>query len=67
MIKLSLIFFYFFVECTEYTYGTNCTSKCGHCKDGVTCNFVDGSCPDGCQLGWNGDYCQTGMYILFET
>ncbi|XP_055885748.1 angiopoietin-1 receptor-like isoform X2 [Biomphalaria glabrata] len=46
--------------CTDYFYGFNCKSSCGHCYEEKPCNVVTGKCTDGCLPGWQGDKCLEG-------
>ncbi|ELT89107.1 hypothetical protein CAPTEDRAFT_189356, partial [Capitella teleta] len=43
--------------CQLGTFGINCSSECGQCKD-ESCSPVDGHCSDGCQLWFVGDLCK---------
>lgn len=43
------------------TYGLECRTTCGHCRDGQQCHHVSGSCPNGCDRGVNGVKCDTGL------
>lgn len=56
--------FYIYIyltECTEERYGVNCSQECsGHCRDGVSCNYVTGQCTNGCDVGWTGSHCDKG-------
>ncbi|XP_052791681.1 multiple epidermal growth factor-like domains protein 11 [Mya arenaria] len=46
--------------CADGTYGKDCSSRCGHCRDGVGCAKVFGNCPArGCERGYNGAQCDT--------
>lgn len=44
--------------CSEYIYGTDCNTPCGHCKDKDVCDNTTGHCPNGCQNQWTGDRCE---------
>jgi len=51
----------FYTACDNTTYGDNCSSECGKCKDGAPCNPATGVCPDGCDAGYLGELCLTRM------
>lgn len=48
-----------FSECEEGYYGTICSSKCGHCANGETCDKHIGICNGGCVLHFLTPYCQS--------
>lgn len=48
-----------FSECEEEYYGTICSSKCGHCANGETCDTHIGICNGGCVLHFLTPYCQS--------
>lgn len=43
------------------TYGLECRTTCGHCRDRRQCQHVSGSCPNGCDRGVHGVKCDTGL------
>ncbi|PVD25283.1 hypothetical protein C0Q70_15783 [Pomacea canaliculata] len=45
--------------CEGGSYGADCNSSCGHCKDNAPCDPISGNCPDGCAPGYTGDRCDT--------
>ena len=54
-------------ECESGRYGQNCGTRCGHCKNGSSCDRLIGTCPDGCDPGWTGLLCMQRMfYALFS-
>jgi len=46
--------------CPAFSYGPECTSRCGACLNGFPCNAVDGSCPKGCAPGLLPPMCVDG-------
>lgn len=46
-------------ECMNSTYGLECRTTCGHCRDRRQCHHVSGSCPSGCDRGVHGVKCDT--------
>lgn len=48
---------YILVGCDDGTFGTNCSSTCGHCHKGQPCDKKTGACPKGCGPGYEGIYC----------
>jgi len=46
-----------FIGCDEFTYGVNCYSSCGFCKDKMTCDTYSGHCLNGCTEGWMTEFC----------
>ena len=57
------ILYNFVLECMG-SYGPNCASPCGHCKDGSTCDRLIGTCPNGCDPGWTGLLCANSKLLL---
>ena len=51
--------------CRCETYGQNCNSRCGNCKDGHPCNHVTGECLGGCAEGYTGPTCHDGQFYFF--
>ncbi|XP_052791727.1 cell death abnormality protein 1-like [Mya arenaria] len=48
------------MACSPGEYGQDCSSNCGHCRDGnTTCNNGNGQCPDGCTAGYKGSLCNS--------
>lgn len=45
-----------------YNSTTNCFSRCGHCKDNVTCEKESGYCSNGCGPYFKDPYCQGTRY-----
>ncbi|XP_061168121.1 uncharacterized protein LOC133177046 [Saccostrea echinata] len=43
-------------ECTNRTYGPECSQKCGFCKNDAPCDGVTGLC-QGCSAGYEGILC----------
>lgn len=48
------------VECTEGSFGANCSSECGHCFGGEPCDKYTGQCIQGCAEGYMGSECLAG-------
>lgn len=48
------------IECNKNKYGEDCGQTCGNCTNGEQCNHVNGSCFNGCDMGVEGDKCNTG-------
>lgn len=47
-------------ECDENYFGLNCKEECNvTCK---SCNKSTGVCDNGCYAGWEGEFCETGIY-----
>lgn len=46
--------------CPNTSYGAECKSTCGHCRDGVPCHHVTGQCMTGCEPGYTGQNCNNG-------
>ncbi|ESO86418.1 hypothetical protein LOTGIDRAFT_167232 [Lottia gigantea] len=44
--------------CSRGTYGSECNNFC-HCSNYDKCDVKTGQCPNGCQIGWDGDSCNT--------
>ena len=61
--KPIVVFYLFFKECGENTYGAECKQSCGNCSNGEPCHHVNGSCPSGCDAGAYGDKCDIGSTI----
>ncbi|KAL8586520.1 hypothetical protein ACOMHN_055224 [Nucella lapillus] len=38
--------------CVDRTYGSNCASNCGSCRNNDVCHKKSGACPSGCQSGY---------------
>lgn len=53
-------------ECQNSTYGSNCSGRCGHCANDLTCEHVNGTCADGCQTGWLEPFCNSSEYNLIS-
>ncbi|XP_046583140.1 uncharacterized protein LOC124290475 [Haliotis rubra] len=45
-------------ECVDGMYGDDCMSRCGQCKDGLTCDKSNGECREGCQGNFMKPLCQ---------
>ena len=52
-----------YIECSNDTYGNNCTGVCGSCFEDMSCDHVTGECVSGCDAGWNGPLCNIGTII----
>lgn len=52
------LFFFQIVDCDKGSYGVNCNSTCGHCRDLNHCFHVDGICLTGCDAGYIGELCE---------
>lgn len=50
----------FISECTDGFFGRNCQEKCN--ETCLSCNMFNGVCDKGCRPGWEGNYCQSGMF-----
>ena len=50
-------------ECVDGFYNNTCTAKCGHCKDGKTCDKITGSCPDACMSNFQEPLCQGKLFL----
>lgn len=53
MVKLILkcydkFFFFFFVECVDRFYNSNCSGICGFCINDEICDKYNGLCLNGC-------------------
>ena len=46
-------------ECSNYTYGLQCTLTCGKCNNDQHCHHVTGACPQRCVQGYHGEKCDT--------
>ncbi|XP_054429284.1 scavenger receptor class F member 1 [Pteronotus mesoamericanus] len=44
------------LPCPAGRYGTQCSHRCGHCKQNEPCSADVGSC-ESCEPGWNGTQC----------
>ena len=57
-------FFFLFKECTNNTFGPNCTNTYSNCSDGGQCNHTDGRCLHGCNNGTHDGYavCPSNRY-----
>lgn len=44
--------------CDKGTFGLECKTFCGRCRDKDECDPVNGSCPNGCQSGATGFNCK---------
>lgn len=42
--SISTVFGIFYLGCEVGYYGRNCTNKCDHCKNSVTCGVQHGEC-----------------------
>lgn len=42
--SISTVFGIFYLGCEVGYYGRNCTNKCDHCKNSVTCGVQHGKC-----------------------
>ena len=50
-----------FSECSNGTFGYNCTACSGTCRDGACKKFSEkGTSPDGCEVGYQGETCDQG-------
>lgn len=45
------------VECDDGTFGANCSSVCGYCHQGQSCDIETGTCLKECDSGYEGIYC----------
>lgn len=43
--------------CSDYYFGSDCNTSCGHCINNDLCDKVTGQCPNGCQNHWMGHKC----------
>lgn len=51
---------YLIKECDENYFGLNCKEQCNAtCK---SCNKSTGVCDNGCYAGWEGEFCEKGIY-----
>lgn len=48
----------YFIECEEGYFGITCSSRCGHCANGETCDKHSGRCYGGCVPQFLTPYCQ---------
>lgn len=56
------------VECDQGTFGTNCSSVCGHCHQRQSCDMETGACPKGCDSGYQGIYCnKSKIFVGFNS
>lgn len=47
-------------ECDDNYFGLNCKEQCNvTCK---SCNKSTGVCDNGCYAGWEGEFCEKGIY-----
>ena len=54
------VFSLFCIECTEGTFGDDCSQTCSCITTNTaSCNKVDGTCT--CNSGWEGSNCQTDI------
>ncbi|KAK2191690.1 hypothetical protein NP493_48g07132 [Ridgeia piscesae] len=56
-------------QCDDKTYGVNCETPCGHCRNSSPCDVVNGRCSNGCEDWYSlDDNCNTFIPIPdFET
>ena len=48
--------------CDDKTYGVNCETPCGHCRDSSPCDVVNGHCSNGCEDWYSlDDNCKTSI------
>lgn len=47
------MFFIVLLECTDRTFGDNCSEHCGFCKSGSMCNVITYACLNGCEPGYD--------------
>ena len=59
-----LLWWWYFTDCKNNTYGLGCTAQCPNCRDDDQCDHVNGSCPNGCAKGTFGIGCEKGCIIL---
>lgn len=60
MNSLTIRYFFFqIVDCDKGSFGVNCNSTCGHCRDLNHCFHIDGICLTECDAGYMGDLCET--------
>ena len=45
-------------------FGENCAGRC-YCALGATCNVTSGICPDECEVGFEGEFCHIGKFLLY--
>lgn len=43
--------------CDDFTYGDNCSSKCGACRGLTSCDKETGLCAEGCEPEFVGQLC----------
>lgn len=52
--------------CDDFTYGDNCSSKCGVCRGLTSCDKETGLCAEGCEPEFVGQLC-LGKLITVNT
>ena len=51
------------VECSDGTFGADCSKQC-HCRNvDEICNKTTGRCLSGCNVGYKGPGCNQGMFL----
>ena len=53
-----------YAECAMGEFGENCAGRC-YCALGATCNVTSGICPDECEVGFEGEFCHIGKFLLY--
>ena len=54
--------YFFFVACTNGTYGNDCALNCsGNCHNNYHCNKQTGKCDNGCKPGYTNTLCNQRM------
>ena len=57
----------YIIECSDGSYGQDCSGSCGSCAGGnAACNHVDGTCAGGCGPGWTTGLCDQGMVLRYS-
>ena len=54
---------FFLKACYSGKFGDDCNRTCGRCLQGNDCHNINGTCLSGCEPGYNGQLCDTRMYI----
>lgn len=56
----------FKTACSAGFYGFGCKQKCGNCLDVNKCLHTNGVCLTGCDVGYQGELCNTRQLIFEE-